>query len=59
MVHQFRHHPLKLLYFTFELTTTLLFGLPFWAHICTQDPATTTVVITQKANSDHGAGRSE
>ena len=30
MVHQFRHHPLKLLYLAFELTTALLFRLPFW-----------------------------
>jgi hypothetical protein len=30
MVHQFRRHPLKGLYLTFELITTLFFRLPFW-----------------------------
>ncbi|KAI0293361.1 Alpha/Beta hydrolase protein [Multifurca ochricompacta] len=30
MVHEFRSHPLKSLYLTFELTTTLLFRLPSW-----------------------------
>ncbi|KAH9972217.1 hypothetical protein BJV74DRAFT_211182 [Russula compacta] len=30
MVHQLRRHPLKGLYLTFELTTTLLFRLPSW-----------------------------
>jgi hypothetical protein len=30
MVHQFRRHPLKGLYLTFEFITTLFFRLPFW-----------------------------
>lgn len=30
MVHQFRRHPLKGLYLSFELLTTLFFRLPSW-----------------------------
>jgi hypothetical protein len=30
MVHQFRRHPLKGLYLTYELITTLFFRLPSW-----------------------------